>query len=199
MKLVLKTKVAIIISLSFVLVGCEKKGIDYFPLKEGLNKVYFVKQSDEEGKLIETILPTREVKGKKVTPKKVELVPSQKSTILTAKTLFAFYYVDETGIHEYGGQEYEAPEPTIEDTILLKFPFKVGTSWQVNSKEKDNKTIVSTNDTVDVKAGTFRECIKVKIREDYEWYAPNIGLVKLINNSLNIFMELESYSQTQSK
>lgn len=66
-----------------------------------------------------------------------------------------------------------------DDTILLKAPIKIGTSW---TNSGIGREIVSVNSNVDTPAGSFDNCVKVKISfEDstiYEYYHKNTGLIK---------------------
>jgi hypothetical protein len=87
---------------------------------------------------------------------------------------------------------------------IIRYPIKIGTSWEVKARSKllNNapgilkKTIEAIDDTVTVPAGTFKNCLRIKgegvIRkeelgneiivniEEYEWYAPGVGLIKYI-------------------
>ena len=65
--------------------------------------------------------------------------------------------------------------------IILKRPFRVGTTW---SADERTYTIVETNATVATPAGTFKDCLKVHStfkageHEIFQYYAPNVGMVK---------------------
>src|SRR6056297_1464879 len=65
--------------------------------------------------------------------------------------------------------------------IILKAPLKVGNSWNNNNQKRE---IVSLDQKVEVPAGIFYQVIKIKINYKdstnigYEFYAPNIGLIK---------------------
>ncbi|MBS3977910.1 MAG: hypothetical protein KGZ75_14500 [Syntrophomonadaceae bacterium] len=65
--------------------------------------------------------------------------------------------------------------------IILKRPFKVGTTWSAGER---TYTIVETNATVTTPAGTFKDCLKIHStfkageHEIFQYYAPNVGMVK---------------------
>jgi hypothetical protein len=78
----------------------------------------------------------------------------------------------------------------------LKNPVDVGTNWDTVTKMgegdlKVNITVESVGEKVQVPAGSYKDCIKLKhegkmeAKEGgglsltaYEWYAPQVGLVK---------------------
>ncbi len=66
-----------------------------------------------------------------------------------------------------------------DDTIMLKGPIAIGTSW---TNEASSREIVSINSNINTPAGSFDNCVKVKINFEnstiYEYYHKNTGLVK---------------------
>jgi hypothetical protein len=65
--------------------------------------------------------------------------------------------------------------------VILKAPLKIGNSWNTNNQKRE---IVGLDRKVKVPAGIFYHVIKIKINYKdsenigYEYYAPNIGLIK---------------------
>ncbi len=73
--------------------------------------------------------------------------------------------------------------------LFLKLPATVGTTWSWmepgdDGPEFNQCRVMSVTDTVETPAGTFRNCVRVRIDHvtfgDYDlmWFAPGIGLVK---------------------
>ena len=76
--------------------------------------------------------------------------------------------------------------------VILKYPLQVGASWLVGVDDRDGTEFYSKVikfETVKTKAGTFKNCAKIKevvyvggnkndSLEYLYWYAPNVGLVK---------------------
>jgi hypothetical protein len=100
-------------------------------------------------------------------------------------------------IYEFGNtlQNEVVGKKTIQHTppwIPLKYPLKVGASWFVGVDDIDGTEMyrkVIKFETVKTKAGTFKNCAKIKQivyvggkKKNpliyYYWYAPNVGLVK---------------------
>lgn len=74
---------------------------------------------------------------------------------------------------------------------VLKYPVRMDSTWDSSTGDKDTlATIVETNMTVEVPAGTFHHCIKIMHKPDtsrpvldnigclYEYYAPSVGKIK---------------------
>jgi len=190
---------------------------NYFPLEEGRRWEYQVYVNEKEGlylgleskisgKQVCTILPQRELKGKRVTPMQIEDI-YRGSTY----TRFLFYVKDQNSIYEFASQKPEDVEPKIIHDDIIKYPIKVGNSWQemeTSSLEPRisvpiNTTIESIDEVVTVPAGTFKKCLKIKStgfaekvfgeeqvwppkenvkveKERYDWFAPNVGHIKII-------------------
>lgn len=163
----------------------------YYPLKEGMRWEYSV-LGDKGNKrtIVITNLSPREMNGTKVIPKKWDVGGSSK---------YFFIATDDYGIYRYAEQRTESDQPTIitPKVYYLKNPLDNGTTWDIAAKLGDdevkiNLTIESITDVVNVPAGTFKECVKIKHAGSgqkgdataavtaYEWYAPDVGLVKSI-------------------
>ncbi len=102
------------------------------------------------------------------------------------------FYEDENLIPDVRNNEDKAE-------IILKAPLEVGKSWSSNDGDRE---IVAVDQKVKVPAGTFHQVIKIKItytdsnNTGYEYYAPNIGLIKseYLGEGFKIISELESFS-----
>lgn len=164
----------------------------YYPLKEGMTWVFSV-SSNKPGaqKITVTNLAPRELQGKSVTPRKWEVGGGVR---------YYFIAKDDGGVYRYAEQKGEAGQPQIltPKVYYLKNPVDNGTTWDIATKMgeddvKVNITVESIRETVQVPAGTYKECVKLKhegavqAKEGggaglsltaYEWYAPGVGLVK---------------------
>jgi len=187
--------IAVAVTLFFLLPGssCFGETADkYFPLKEGMAWVYGV-LSNKPGtqKITITNLAPREVKGKSVTPRKWEVGGGVK---------YNFVAQDDFGVYQYAEQTGENGEPKVISPKLydLRNPVDRGTTWDlvIKTGEEDlkvNATIESISETVQVPAGTYKDCVKVKqeggglVKKGgdtklsitaYEWFAPGVGTVK---------------------
>jgi len=84
-----------------------------------------------------------------------------------------------------------------EGPVILQAPLKVGHSWE---NKNDRREIVAINEKVQVPAGTFYHVIKIKTSHfdsdniSYNYFAPNIGLIKseYIGENFEVKSELES-------
>lgn len=83
--------------------------------------------------------------------------------------------------HEYYGDKSILDNPDNFDATLLKLPFEVGTDWV---SEENLYEIFSINITVQVPAGTFTDCLVVKItykdsgNSSFQYYKKGVGMVK---------------------
>ena len=188
---------------------------NYFPLDEGRRWEYqfFLKTGEDwylgpvskmSGERIITNFPQRELKGEKVTPQQVEDKVRGSSHIS-----FWFYIEDQSGVYEFAHQKPGQIEPKIAHDFIIKYPIKIGYSWQETETSEFEpeisipveSTIESINEVVTVPAGTFEGCLKIKTvgfaekdtsgewlpkqtvridREWYKWFAPGIGIIKVI-------------------
>lgn len=207
----------IIISVMLIL-GCSKQSDTYFPTKEGL---YWEYQKHESGmfgmqdssKHVRTTLKERDLSGKKVIPIKIE-----ESDMLGKKTAFVFRSEEKDGLAIIANQPVNSPEPIVFKTpkYFVKFPIKVGTEWEEESRTyllqkvvpiTIKYSIVSVDETVTVPVGNYNKCLKITgsgnttidmgvlgktpvNKEVSDWYAPNVGFVKSIikENSNNMLV-----------
>lgn len=183
------------IILTFLLPGASRAvepAENYYPLKEGMTWVYRA-SSNKPGvqKITVTNLAPRELQGQKVYPRKWQLGGGVK-----------YYFIarDDWGVYRYGEQKGETgkPEVTKPKVYYLKNPVDVGTYWDIAAKMGEDPlkvsiTIEEIRETVQVPAGTYENCVRLKheggmaAKEGgggglsltaYEWYAPKVGLVK---------------------
>ena len=151
---------------------------DYFPLDEGKRWEYqvYVKEKNYLGfeskrsiKQVITNFTQRELRGKKVTPQKKENKEIPWGAIYT---IFKFIAEDKNGIYQFAQQRPEDVEPKIfhDHNYIIKYPVKVGNSWQeIETSPLEPRifipiksTIESIDEVVTVPAGTFKECLKIK-------------------------------------
>ncbi|MFI5354228.1 MAG: hypothetical protein ACHQX0_01330 [Desulfobaccales bacterium] len=159
----------------------------YYPLKPGLTWTYMVtSEKTDNGKIVITNLPAKEINGVSVTPRKWDMGGVVRYHLMA---------MDSMGIYRYGEQQDENAEPVLTKpkAYSLRDPVAAGTTWDLPSKMGEdeltiNLTVESSTDSVTVPAGTYKDCVKIKhvggrkgapiSLEAYEWYAPEVGLVK---------------------
>jgi uncharacterized protein DUF3108 len=159
----------------------------YYPLKPGLTWTYTVtSEKINNGKIVITNLPAKEMGGVTVTPRKWDMGGVVRYHLMA---------MDSMGIYRYGEQQDEnaAPVLTKPKAYSLRDPVATGTTWDMASKLGEDEltislTVESITDSVTVPAGTYKDCVKIKhlggkkgapiSLEAYEWYAPEVGLVK---------------------
>jgi hypothetical protein len=176
---------------------------DYLPkLKKGTIKTFKVinKKGSDSNSYSNSVkyLAERKLAGKNVYP------------WVWQNGYIQFGHIDKIGLCLFANQAPDDIEPQINKELyyFIKFPIKVGTTWQHKGKPYLLKFIKETNldltctnriesldDIVTVPAGTFENCLKIKrwgkrvIEEEkpfwisvemYEWYAPKVGWIKSI-------------------
>lgn len=88
--------------------------------------------------------------------------------------------------------------PPSEHIIILKAPLEVGNRWE--NQKGDIREIVDTSATITTPAGTFENCIKIKISYPgstiYEYYKDGAGMVKseFISGDTRVTSTLEKYN-----
>jgi len=152
--------------------------VDYSPFKEGREWKYSVvdKIGDsivEKKEVTCTVLASIKMNGKDVIPIKSY---DEQNKIYN----LVFHYVDSTNAIWVAVQSAKDAEPKMVNHIYIKAPINEGASWE---SKGIIFTIISINDTVTVPAGTFNNCLKIKWSlkdgEMINWYAPDIGVIKL--------------------
>ncbi|MBI4621129.1 MAG: hypothetical protein HY739_13365 [Desulfobacterales bacterium] len=214
-----------------MLISCSKSIETYYPLKEGMTWEYQntfgshpIKGAE---KTIITNLASQKLKGKKVTPQKVEIGGQSHLSFLTE---------DADGLYEFTEQQPVSvgQEKKSSPFYIIKYPIKAGTTWERMTKTSLSNvpvtlkyTIEGIDENVTVPAGTFKGCVKVNgvgdtktnfnifggtiiitiTVEHFSWYAPKVGLVKSIikEKSSHIYeagewdmtMQLESFKKSK--
>jgi hypothetical protein len=151
-------------------------------------------------KIVVNNLPAKQLNGKKVVPQQINM---------DGNITLTFIVNDKTGIYEYARQGPGETAPKVHSVpeYYLKEPLNPGARWRVESKTSLLKVqdtisleykILSLSEAITVPAGTFNNCIKIKAyghktkyaftlnrqvqikAERHIWYAPGVGIVKLI-------------------
>ena len=190
--------------------ACAEKKLDYFPGDEGMrwdySLTYITADETRNERLIIEILPPEELDGSEVLLKKNlqgdELVYSER-----ASGLFSLGYFTRDG---------KQRKFVAEERLVVPRPALPGSAWQsvlrtvalenggprgvtIEEEVKVEALVTSINDIVKVKAGRFRDCLRIekkgekrlplgkyqyigdtqlRVRET-SWYAPGVGLVKV--------------------
>ncbi len=183
--------VAVAVALFFLLSAsiCFGEGAEkYYPLKVGMTWVYSVTSSKPGHKITVTNEAPRDLQGKTVTPRKWEV---------GGNVRHFFIGKDDYGVYRYAEQMSATAEPKVvtPKVYYLKNPVDKGTNWDNSIKMGENELKVniiveSVRETVQVPAGTYKECVLLKHEGGMkdakghisitalEWYAPDVGLVK---------------------
>jgi len=118
----------------------------------------------------------------------------------------AVYEITDTQVSRvyFIGESYEKKnfldQKGDQNQIVLKLPLKQGESW---ANTDDQREVVSQNVSVDTPAGTFDQCVKIRISPQpaasnavtYEYYKEGVGLVKreFVSGGDTISSTLEEY------
>lgn len=211
MKHSLYWRIFLVFSLSlFLLVGCakpvptptpppvppvnEKPKVDiseYLPLKEGNKWIY-------EGIGNEFASYTQEVTHEKDNKYQV--------TVFSGTVTANRYVVTEDSIlhtyreHEYYDDTSILDNPANIDAVLLKLPLEVGSQWVSDGNPHE---VFSINSTIQVPAGTFTDCLVIKItykdsgNSSFMYYKKGVGMVKseyVLDNDEKIQSLLKEYT-----
>jgi hypothetical protein len=181
----------------------------YLPLKEGIvweyqNKFFDLKSRDQIGaaKAVKKNLAPMELQGTRVVPQVFSFY--QPDNVLRQETR-SFIVKDNAGFYVFARQAGQDKQPEIMPTkyYILKFPFTKGASWQQEAEGFTlQDTIEATDASVQVPAGTFKDCLLVKklyfnpknpntpVQEALFWFAPEVGNVKVVIKHLQENKEL---------
>jgi hypothetical protein len=194
-------------------------------LDPGLKWEYQASWSDEPGKtnrLTLTNLPATKLNGRPVIPQK--LIDGEEEVLF-------FVVGDDSGVYVHAVQPPGAAGPQVRSTppFFLRYPLKPGDSWE-GTPEADfllgplpltglvKTSVESTEEVVNVPAGTFQHCLKTKTTGEVEfegqpvalqllrqtWFCPGVGIVKSMAKlqdplglgiRLTLTMDLASFSK----
>jgi hypothetical protein len=190
--------------------ACGRSEPAYFPLGEGLYYQYGVTVNtvflEKKSKYVIRTLAPRDLDGRRVYPRAIN------------NDLVYFYSDAQDGVHRVATRRTEGTETIIDDAQkrILPRPLRVGAAWDQETITGVLETVVdpfrriyrlelpvtmhytveSLSETVQVPAGTYYDCLKVRgvgatehkgdpaIRkadvnvDNTDWYAPGVGLVK---------------------
>lgn len=148
----------------------------YFPFSRGM-EYQFAGEGNEYASFIRKIIHVEE--------NYLQLTDNNGGTIVTS-----IYEMGEKELRKvYSQEEFYSEENLIPEAkknkgtgvVIIKAPLREGNSWENDGEKRE---IVAVNQTVELPAGTFHGVLKIKInyRESgttaYEYYAPNLGLIK---------------------
>lgn len=179
--------------------GCHGDLTRYYPLDPGFAWQYRVSLTE----------------GNELTVTRADIVNMQETHLLGRRTipqrsdmfgqiLIRFLVIDGRGVFEYAQQVGDGvPISTEPPNYVLRAPVADGTTWSSNWQTvKDGrrlsvptvKAIAAVNETVMVPAGTFADCLRLRITgkvdvnlrsgpstidvQGDEWYAPGVGFIK---------------------
>ncbi len=184
-----------------VCTGCQDRVGLYYPLIPRLTwryRVVLVQGSETfTDTAVVTNLPPMSIFDRTLTPQRSQLFGA---------TVVRFLAQTANGIAMFAQQHGEEPPIAREPAdYLLRTPITAGTSWSSSWESTRTaapvrfptvKTIASTRATVMVPAGTYADCLQVKIAgrteaasplrraavevAGEEWYAPRIGFIKSV-------------------
>jgi hypothetical protein len=190
----------------------------YFPLKEGMtwdyqNKVFDLTTKNQivTGKSIKKNLAPVELEGTKVVPQVFSFY--EPATVLKQETT-SFVAKDAAGFYVLARKSTNDKEIMIlaQRYYVLKFPLTKGASWKQEIEGFVlQDTLESTDASVQVPAGTFKNCLVVKklyfspqnpktiLKETVLWFAPDVGNVKVVikhpQENKEIVQELLSFKK----
>lgn len=175
---------------------------NFFPLDEGKELEYnYIRlkgnEKLEKAKIKVSNLAIKTINNIKVIPRKYEKLNDKgEKHIYTV-----FFKNDNEGILFLAIQKENESQPNFlpHPFYYMKNPINVGTIW--GGGETPRGVIEGIRETVNVPAGTFNGCVKVKItypqsmpiQEALFWFAPKVGIVKtsyLYKNSMQEQFEL---------
>ncbi len=192
------------------LVGCGTSGSDatttttsttttttaaeYFPHTDGYIWTYDYITSGQTGTAVMSFEGTHDI----------GTLETQIHKICAAHPLYPgggelYYIITDSAALQYG----TSSSPTTEGQPYLTFPLTLEASWTYNSLGVIRYCSVISYETVVVPAGTFANCYKVYTTREsggtvniWEWFAPDVGLVKNNNISINTGLITATYELT---
>ena len=194
---------AVLLTFAFMMIASAD---DFMPLRPGTLREYSFTRTNPastetaQGTYSIKSLPSREFNGIKLIP-----VQNQNGTLV-------FYTEKEEGIVFWGHQNADDPQPVPDERPEIVMPKSHAKNTRWNGSHTTSllkkrvlidtvETIEATNETVNVPAGVFKNCIRIRYIgqktfdddsgsilqkktivtvEGYEWYALGVGPVKAI-------------------
>lgn len=161
---------------------------NYFPLEAGLTLEYDYQRTKgehrEKGWLTVTNLAAETIENKQVVPRKYEMRKSPQGS----HTYLAFFHYDQGGVLFWAlkTEKDRRPQPLPEPFYYLKNPLEAGSTWGEGKGVRGR--LESVNDSLTVPAGSFKNCLKVKLtfpadkpmQEGTLWFAEKVGIVQSV-------------------
>ncbi|HZV13544.1 MAG TPA: hypothetical protein VFA55_10040 [Candidatus Kapabacteria bacterium] len=102
-------------------------------------------------------------------------------------TLKGIYSVCDTALTYYPSRDQTEDSDAVYE---LRAPLEKDNLWQYQLTDPGMAKIIATGETVAVPAGTYKDCIVVRIGDGTtKYYAPDIGIVKTVTKDAN-FMDV---------
>lgn len=166
----------------------------YFPLNQGMEFIY-TGEGNELAPFTRKILHVQD--------NYLQLTDNNGGTIVVS-----IYEINEEMVSKlYTEEEFYSEENIISqvekekdsEEVILRIPLRDGNSWETIGEKRE---IVGVNQVLEIPAGIFQGVVKVKITykdseaTGYEYFAPNIGLIKreYITEVFEVNSELSSFS-----
>jgi hypothetical protein len=159
---------------------------EYAGLSAGLQKTYQIiekEKNDEDftSSRRDKVLLQKKIDGKYVFPIK------RTFESIYGKYSYLEYMLLSSDRLEEVAQKYPGENELYKmNKIILKTPLDTGVTWMTGDYKK---VVESNNETIQVTAGTFANCLKIRtnrkidgemVYEETAWYAPGVGEVKVI-------------------
>ncbi|HET7153285.1 MAG TPA: hypothetical protein VFJ29_05935 [Candidatus Kapabacteria bacterium] len=107
-------------------------------------------------------------------------------------TLKNIYSVCDTALAYFPSRDQTEDSDAVYE---LRAPLEKDNLWQYKLTDDGMAKIVSTGETVTVPAGTYKDCILVKIGDGtMKYYAPDVGIVKTVTKDANFTDTMELVS-----
>jgi|YNPNPStandDraft_1061719.scaffolds.fasta_scaffold01723_3 hypothetical protein len=161
---------------------------NYFPLEAGLTLEYDYQRTKgnlkETGRLTVTNMAPETLANRKVVPRKYDMRKASGTT----QTYLAFFHPDGSGVLFWALKTPKDPQPQTlpHPFYYVKHPLETGNAWGVGQEPRGR--LESVSESLTVPAGTFKNCLKVKltfpdntpIREASLWFAEKVGIVQSV-------------------
>ncbi|MDA3895447.1 MAG: hypothetical protein PF482_04780 [Desulfobacteraceae bacterium] len=169
----------------------KMQDIDYFPLEEGVKKVYILETTingeKKSQKMTSTVLPQQEIEG-------ISVFPVVSVFLDSGEEHREFYIKSYDGI-ALAGEQKGTKNPIFypKGDFIVKYPFVAGLSWDgveliqplINGDMVEDKIdwkYESVNDEVKIHNANYKTCLKIMSTRFHRkitfWLAPDVGMVK---------------------